>query len=139
MITDKPKDYADTGLDEARTIGQLNSWKDGSLAAYDGMMSAKAKAGSSHSAGAMKWKATTTGTVYFALKVGTNKTSFSYTFDNFTLTDLTDIETGLGDTKQRPQDSQVYNLSGQPIGAHPTHRGLYIVSNGQHTKKVMVR
>ena len=147
MVADAPKDYADTGLDEARTIGQLNSWKDGSLAAYDGMMSAKAKAGSSHSAGAMKWKATTTGTVYFALKVGTNKTAFSYTFDNFTLTDLTDIETGIQSIGQEQLSSpwpdangtKYYTTTGQPIGAHPKHPGTYIASDGKHTRKVMLK
>lgn len=100
MVIDKPKDYADAGLEEANTIGQLNSWKDVTLADYDGMMSAKAKAGTSHSAGVMKWKAETTGIAYFALKVGTNKTSFSYSFDNFTLKDLTaEAETSLAQVR----------------------------------------
>ncbi|MBR1499686.1 MAG: cellulase family glycosylhydrolase [Bacteroidaceae bacterium] len=149
MVKDKPKDYADSGLEEANTIGQLNSWKDGSLAAYDGMMSAKAKAGSSHGAGVMKWKATSTGTVYFALKVGSNKTSFSYSFDNFTLTDLTDIETGIegigeasegiGQEASATPAPQVYNISGQPVGPNPKHPGIYIISSGKQTRKVVVR
>ena len=76
-------------------MGQLNSWKDDKLANYDGLMSAKAKVGSNHKTGVMKWKASATGTAYFALKVGTQKTSFSYSFDNFVLKDLTAIETSI--------------------------------------------
>ena len=150
MVKDRPKDYADSGLDEANTIGQLNSWKDGSLATYDGMMSAKAKAGSSHGAGVMKWKATATGTVYFALKVGTNKTSFSYSFDNFTLTDLTDIETGIEGIGEASESigqassvtrhaPQIYNISGQPVGSSPKLPGIYIIPSGKQTRKVVVR
>ncbi len=153
MVTDKPKDYADVGLEEANTIGQLNSWKDATLANYNGMMSVKAKAGSNHSTGVMKWKAKNTGTVYFALKVGTNKTSFSYSFDNFTLTDLTAInETSVN---QVPADnafhslndselpsgwgSQVYTMSGQAIGKGQIQSGIYLITNGKHTKKVLVK
>ena len=153
MVTDKPKDYADVGLEEANTIGQLNSWKDATLANYNGMMSVKAKAGSNHSTGVMKWKAKNTGTVYFALKVGTNKTSFSYSFDNFSLTDLTAInETSVN---QVPADnafhslndselpsgwgSQVYTMSGQAIGKGQIQSGIYLITNGKRTKKVLVK
>ncbi|MBO7069019.1 MAG: cellulase family glycosylhydrolase [Bacteroidaceae bacterium] len=153
MVTDKPKDYADVGLEETNTIGQLNSWKDASLAAYDGMMSAKAKAGTSHTAGVMKWKASTTGTVYFALKVGTNKTSFSYSFDNFTLTDLTAItETSVekihfdndlykldGSVLTLGKGSHAYNISGQAVSIIPNQSGVYIISDGKRTQKVRVK
>ncbi|MBR4644059.1 MAG: cellulase family glycosylhydrolase [Bacteroidaceae bacterium] len=140
MVTDKPKDYADTGLEEANTIGQLNSWKDSSLANYDGMMSAKAKAGTSHTAGVMRWKATTTGTVYFALKVGTNKTSFSYSFDNFTLTDLTAVEeTAVNTVHADVKEIRTYNLCGQYIATGPRKSGVYIIANGKQTQKVMVK
>ena len=152
VVTDKPKDYADVGLNEANTIGQLNSWKDGSLANYNGMMSAKAKAGSSHTAGLMKWRARTTGTAYFALKVGSNKTSFSYTFDNFTLTDLTAIsETALGQTHADEalssqecsgllsRESRTYNMSGQAVGQSQIQSGIYIITNGKSTRKIKCR
>ena len=153
MVADKPKDYADVGLEEANTIGQLNSWKDATLANYNGMMSAKAKAGSNHSTGVMKWKAKTTGIVYFALKVGTNKTSFSYSFDNFTLTDLTAInETSVNqihtdDAFHSLDDSEpslgkeihAYNMSGQAIGKEQMQSGIYLITNGKRTQKVMVR
>ena len=150
MVTSEPKDYADEGLDEARTIGQLNSWKDGTLANYNGLMSAKAKAGTSHTAGVMKWRATSTGTAYFVLKVGTNKTSFSYTFDNITLLDLTDIETGMnGDIPllngkgQTTNDHALYDLSGRKWsmagGQWPKPQGIYILSDGTRSQKVMMR
>ena len=148
VVNDKPKDYADEGLSEANTIGQLNSWLDASLAEYDGMMSAKARTGSNHTAGTMKWKATTTGTVYFALKVGSNKTSFSYSFDDFTLTDLTAIETGIGQVQADEywrQDSEsssirsdrAYNMHGQAVDTRQLTPGIYIVTNGKRSHKVM--
>lgn len=151
MASAEPKNYADTGLDEANTIGQLNSWKDGTLAAYDGMMSAKAKAGSSHSTGVMKWKATTTGTVYFALKVGTNKNAFSYSFDNFVLTDLTDAASVDGiqaDEKLFDVDGSVlslgkgaraFNLQGQAVTAGQMQPGAYIISDGKRAQKVIIK
>ena len=141
MVTDKPKDYADAGLEEANTIGQLNSWKDATLANYDGMMSVKAKAGTSHSAGVMKWKAKTTGTAYFALKVGTNKTSFSYSFDNFTLKDLTaEAETSIDQVHADDawgNPTRTYNLSGLAVNERPKHSGIYIITNGKRTQKVL--
>lgn len=142
MLTGKPKDYADTGMDEATTIGQLNSWKDASLANYDGWMSAKAKAGSSHTAGVMKWKAKTTGTAYFALKVGTSKSSFTYSFDSFILTDLTAVQETRVDEIQRSNglspkwEGQTYDLSGRMVNPEPVIRnskprhGIYI-QNGR--------
>ena len=137
MVKDKPKDYADAGLEEANTMGQLNSWKDASLANYDGMMSAKAKVGTSHTAGVMRWKATTTGTVYFALKVGTNKTAFSYSFDNFTLTDLTAVaETGV-EKIQSETESRVFNINGQTVPTGTRKSGIYIITDGSQTKKVV--
>ncbi len=148
VVNDKPKDYADEGLSEANTIGQLNSWLDASLAEYDGMMSAKARIGSNHTAGTMKWKATTTGTVYFALKVGSNKTSFSYSFDDFTLTDLTAIETGIGQVQADEywrQDSKsssitnerAFNICGQAVDTRQLTPGIYIVTNGKRSHKVL--
>ena len=148
VVNDKPNDYADEGLSEANTIGQLNSWLDASLAEYDGMMSAKARTGSNHTAGTMKWKATTTGTVYFALKVGSNKTSFSYSFDNFMLTDLTAIETGLDQVQADEywrQDSKfssirwnnAYTMCGQAVDTRPVTPGIYVVTNGKRSQKVM--
>ena len=130
-------------------MGQLNSWKDATLANYDGMMSAKAKAGTSHSAGVMKWKAKTTGTAYFALKVGTNKTSFSYSFDNFILKDLTaEAETSI-DQVQADEDSnahdalgkpnRIYNLSGLTMSERPKQSGIYIITDGKHTQKVLTK
>ena len=153
MVTEKPKDYADAGLAEANTIGQLNSWKDATLANYDGMMSAKAKVGTSHTTGVMKWKAKTTGTVYFALKVGTNKTSFSYSFDNFSLTDLTAISETAVDKIHVDEElnsfkesvlstwkrNRVYNMSGQAIETGQKQRGLYLISDGKHTRKILVK
>ena len=152
MVSDKPKDYADVGLEEANTIGQLNSWKDASLANYNGMMSAKAKAGTNHTAGVMKWKAKDTGIVYFALKVGTNKTSFSYSFDNFTLTDLTAInETTVnpihaddvyysheGAVPSLGKESRVYDLNGQAVAPGQKKSGIFLITNGKRTQKIMV-
>ena len=148
VVKDKPKDYADEGLSEANTIGQLNSWLDASLAEYDGMMSAKARTGSNHTVGTMKWKATATGTVYFALKVGSSKTSFGYSFDNFTLTDLTAIETGIDQVQADEcwqQDSKfssirrnkAYNMCGQAVDTRQVTPGIYIVTNGKCSQKVM--
>ena len=153
MVTDKPKDYADVGLEEANTIGQLNSWKDATLANYNGIMSAKAKAGTNHTTGVMKWKAKITGTVYFALKVGTNKTSFNYSFDNFILTDLTAIsETAIdvvntddvlyslkGSILSLEKGSHAYNTRGQSVGAGEKQSGIYIITKGKHTQKVMIK
>ena len=137
MLTEKPKDYADTGMDEAMTIGQLNSWKDASLSAYDGWMSAKAKAGSSHTAGVMKWKAKTSGTAYFALKVGTSKSAFTYTFDNFSLTDLTAAqETGIdemlrSDGPSPRWEGKTYDLSGRMVGSnHNVQHSRFIIKDG---------
>lgn len=150
IVTDKPKDYADEGLVEANTIGQLNSWLDATLSEYDGMMSARAKVGSNHKAGIMRWNATTTGTAYFALKVGSNKTSFSYSFDNFILTDLTAIETGLSQAHademfNRAQDpfpsdsekSRTYDLNGKMVGTGQNRPGIYILTDGKRSRKVM--
>lgn len=90
FLTDtEPCDYADQGMEEMYTIGQLNTRNDKTLTTYDGPMSARAKAGLAHTAGLMTWKATTTGTVYFALKVGSSNASQRFTFDNITLRDLT--------------------------------------------------
>lgn len=152
MVASEPKDYVDAGLEEAQTIGQLNSWQDAAVANYNGLMSAKAKAGSSHTAGVMKWKATASGTVFFALKVGSGKVPFSYTFDNFTLIDLTDKETSVGapqaegslysvrGTELMPgAGSRVFNIKGQAFGAGPLHSGLYIVNRGSQSQKIVVR
>ncbi|MBO7348293.1 MAG: cellulase family glycosylhydrolase [Bacteroidaceae bacterium] len=137
MLTEKPKDYADTGMDEAMTIGQLNSWKDASLSAYDGWMSAKAKAGSSHTTGVMKWKAKTSGTAYFALKVGTSKSAFTYTFDNFSLTDLTAAqETGIdemlrSDGPSPRWEGKTYDLSGRMVGSnYNVQHSRFIIKDG---------
>lgn len=152
MVAEEPVDYADVGLEEAKTIGQLNSWKDAAAANYNGIMSAKATAGSSHTAGVMKWKATMSGTVFFALKVGSSKVPFSYTFDNFTLFDLTDIETsvgapqaegslyGIGGTELLSADGcRVFNIKGQVSASGPQPPGMYIVNRGGLSQKVMVR
>ena len=141
MVTDKPKDYADVGLAEENTIGQLNSWKDATLAKYNGLMSAKAKAGSNHKTGVMKWKATATGTAYFALKVGTQKTSFSYSFDNFVLKDLTAIETSIRQVcvdDNTCSNDVLYNMNGQVVTDRQKQPGIYIVNNDKHTKKVLI-
>jgi hypothetical protein len=117
------------------------------------MMSAKAKAGTSHSTGIMKWKAKTTGTVYFALKVGTNKSSFNYSFDNFTLTDLTAIsETGIneignddtlytleGSVLSMDKGSRAYNMCGQAIGPGQKQTGIYLITNGKRAQKVIIK
>lgn len=150
MVTAEPKDYADTGLDEAITIGQLNSWKDSSLAKYDGMMSAKAKAGDQHRDGVMTWKATTTGTVYFALKVGSNKSSFRYSFDSFSLIDKTEasaIETINADDNLYTTDggkvtlgkgARAYSINGQAVSADQMTSGIYVISNGKQARKIVV-
>ena len=112
------------------------------------MMSAKARTGSNHTVGTMKWKATATGTVYFALKVGSSKTSFGYSFDNFTLTDLTAIETGIDQVQADEcwqQDSKfssirrnkAYNMCGQAVDTRQVTPGIYIVTNGKCSQKVM--
>ena len=133
MVTERPKDYADTGLDEANTIGQLNSWKDATLADFDGLMSARAKAGANHAAGTMRWKANSTGTVYFALKVGTQKSAFSFTFDSFTLTDLTAIETAIPRIPSTAGGTpRIFNLAGQRL--QPPTRGIYIIGNKKVVK-----
>ena len=151
MVTAEPVNYADKGLEEAYTIGQLNSWKDATLATYDGMMSAKAKVGSSHTAGAMKWKATTTGTAYFVLKVGSSKKGFRYTFDNFTLTDLTDAASvdalPADEAFYTVQDgsltltpgSRAYNIQGQQVSPGQMQPGTYVLSNGQKSQKVVIK
>jgi len=110
-------------------------------------MSAKAKVGTSHSAGVMKWKAKTTGTAYFALKVGTNKTSFSYSFDNFTLKDLTaEAETAINqvqaDAVPYPHDTsgksyRTYNMSGWAMDGMPKQSGIYIITDGKSAQKVL--
>ena len=151
MVTGEPQNYADEGLDEAKTIGQLNSWKDGTLTNYDGLMSAKAKAGTSHTAGAMKWKSTSTGTAYFVLKVGSNKSSFTYSFDNFTLTDLTAIETGVnliprddspitheGSRLLPNKGRRVFNTMGQAVKSGRMQPGVYVVNDGNQSQKVMI-
>ncbi|HBC28951.1 MAG TPA: hypothetical protein DC006_04670 [Prevotellaceae bacterium] len=152
MARDEPKDYADEGLGETNTIGQLNSWVDASLSAFDGMMSERAKAGQGHTADTMKWKANFTGTAYFALKVGSNKYPFSCTLDSFTLTDLTSIETAIRHTEASappcmllgnnpvPADGcRIYNTRGQKMKAGGTAPGIYIIANGNLSRKVMVR
>lgn len=152
MARSEPKDYADEGLDEANTIGQLNSWLDASLNKFDGMMSERAQAGKSHTAGTMKWKAPFTGTAYFALKVGSNKYPFACTLDNFTLTDLTAIETALhhptaspalytlqGSSLTPAPGCRIYNVQGQRVEAGPEAPGIYIVTNGALSQKVTVR
>ena len=105
-------------------------------------MSAKAKAGSNHKTGVMKWKASTTGIAYFALKVGTQKTSFSYSFDNFILKDLTAIETPIGqvrsDDNMRSSEVHTYNMSGQPVADRQKQPGIYIGNDGKRSKKVLI-
>lgn len=151
MTYTEPKDYADEGMQEANTMGQLNSWQDGTLATFDGMMSAKAKAGGSHTAGVMKWKASRTGTAYFALKVGSNKNSFSYTFDNFTLTDLTEaasiedirsndtLYTIEGSNLSLMNGAHAYNTQGQAVSSGTITPGIYIITNGTRSEKVVVK
>lgn len=152
MVTSEPKDYADAGLEEANTIGQLNSWKDATLAKYDGLISAKAKAGTNHSAGVMRWKATSTGTVFFVLKVGTNKSSFSYSFDNFILTDLTAAtETAVNAVPEKDalyslngsvltlrKGCRVFNMKGQVVKAGKMQPGAYIVTDGKCSQKLFI-
>lgn len=50
VTADEPRDYDDP-LKEDNTLGQLNSWVDNTVINYDGMMSAKAKAGKNHKDG----------------------------------------------------------------------------------------
>lgn len=150
MSAVEPKNYADIYLDEANTIGQLNSWKDSSLAKFDGMMSEKAKAGDKHTANAMRWKATTTGTVYFALKVGSNKSSFRYSFDNFTLNDLTAsasvdapqitefLYTLNGSVLTLGKGCRAYNTNGQSVTPGQMRPGIYIISNSKQSRKISV-
>ena len=101
-------------------------------------MSAKAKAGSSHTAGVMKWKAKTSGTAYFALKVGTSKSAFTYTFDNFSLTDLTAAqETGIdemlrSDGPSPRWEGKTYDLSGRTVGSnYNVQHSRFIIKDGR--------
>ena len=150
VVKTAPKDYVDSGLDEANTIGQLNSWKDASLATYNGLMAAKAKAGTSHTAGVMKWRASTSGTVYFALKVGTNKSAFRYSFDNFILTDETELSVDdelsheplcqlNGSRLTLAPGSRAYNMAGQSVAPGHLQPGLYVVTDGSRSAKVRVQ
>ena len=132
VVDKEPVNYADLNLDKSIAIGDLSSSRDASLTAYDGLMSAKAQAGSSHKSGVMTWKATTTGTMYFVLKVGTSSTQgFRYAFDNFTLIDETDKEDGIGPLPQPlPRGGgEIYNLAGQRLQRVDGH-GIYI-TNGK--------
>lgn len=90
----------------------------------------------------MKWKATTTGTIYFALKIGSNKTTFSYSFDNFTLKDLTAIETPIGqipaDEGPFSREGRIYNMSGQAVMDKQKKPGIYLVNNDKRTKKILI-
>lgn len=149
MTPDEPNDYSDP-LAEANTIGQLNSWVDASVTAYDGLMSAKAKAGNNHKDGVMKWKAPESGTYYFALKVGSQKNTFSYSFDNFTLVDLdpTGIQAAQADeafysldgrTLTVGQGTRVYSLNGQLQTPGAMNTGIYIVTNGHRTQKICIK
>ena len=82
--------------------------------------------------------AKTTGTAYFALKVGTNKTSFTYSFDNFTLKDLTaEAETALDQVHTDAVPTRTYNLSGLAVNERPKQSGIYIITDGKHTQKVL--
>ncbi len=117
---------------------------------YDGMMSAKAKAGKNHKDGVMKWTATETGTMYVALKVGTQKNKFSYSFDNFSFIDLTptSIEAPqadealyqLTDGVLTPgKGSRVYNMSGVQEAVGQMKPGMYIITDGTRQQKVMIK
>ena len=89
----------------------------------------------------MKWKASATGIAYFALKVGTQKTSFSYSFDNFTLKDLTAIETSIEQVRvddNTCSNDVLYNMSGQVVTDRQKQPGIYIVNNDKRTKKVLI-
>lgn len=147
VTADEPRDYDDP-LQEANTLGQLNSWADATVVNYDGMMSAKAKAGSNHKDGVMKWKATQSGTMYFALKVGTQKNQFSYSFDNFSFIDLTPagIEAPQADEALYQltdgvltlgRGSRVYNMNGVQEAAGQMKPGMYIITDGIRQQKVM--
>lgn len=148
----EPVNYADKNLEEANTIGQLNTWKNSTLTTFDGMMADKAVAGTSHTAGVMKWKATTTGTMYFVLKVGTNNSSFQMTFDDITLYDLTEIETGIegdadakelytltGRTLCTTADARIYDMTGRQLQAGVIQPGIYAITNKAQTVKVLVK
>lgn len=149
MTAEEPRDYDDP-LQEANTLGQLNSWVDNTVINYDGMMSVKAKAGSNHKDGVMKWKATETGTMYFALKVGTQKNKFSYSFDNFSFIDLTPTDIEAPQTDEAlylladgalilGKDSRVYNMSGVQEAAGQMKPGMYVITDGTRQQKVMIK
>ena len=149
MTSEEPRDYDDP-LKEDNTLGQLNSWVDNTVINYDGMMSAKAKPGNNHKDGVMKWKATQSGTMYFALKVGTQKNQFSYSFDNFSFIDLTPagIESPQSDDAlyrladgglTLGQGSRVYNMNGVQEAAGQMKPGMYIITDGIRQQKVMIK
>lgn len=157
ITKNEPVDYADKDLSDANTIGQLNSWKDASLAAYDGLMSEKALPGTSHTMGKMKWRATTSGTMYFVVKIGSSSTSgFKYTFDNFSLIDETaeaeERETGIdiieedvplyrleGNNVTLSPSARLYNVNGQQVAPRHLSSGVYVVTDGKSSQKLMVR
>lgn len=134
VVSQEPVNYADLYLNKSIAIGDMST-SGTSIQTFDGLLSQKAVSGSAHGAGRMTWKATTSGTFYFVLKVGTSSTAgFRYTLDNFTLTDLTDKEDGIGALSPAfPQEEDtIYNLAGQRVNRMP--KGINIV-NGKKILK----
>ena len=152
ITANEPVDYHDNDLKEDNTIGQLNSWIDTDVTTLDGMMSTKAVAGKNHLDGTMTWKATESGTRYFALKIGSNKYPFSAMLDNFTLTDL-DFDAGIDDPLDDNEPiftlsgrrldiidgALVHDIQGRAINAGYVAPGIYIVSFGSRNAKVVVK
>lgn len=153
FITKKePVNYADQDLNEADCIGQLNYWKDTSLGTFDGMISEKAAVGSNHSDGKLTWRATSTRRMYLVIKVGTSVTTGGrFSFDNFTLideTEATSVEMVKADEAlfslegkniSLSENSRLYNIGGQRMNEGLLTSGIYIVSNGKTSKKIMVK
>lgn len=152
MTKDEPVNYADKNLDETNCIGQLNYWKDAALGTFDGMISEKATVGSSHTGVKLTWKATSTGTIYLVVKVGTSvKTGCRFSFDNFTLideTEATSVETVKADEAlfelngqniSLSKDARLYDIGGQLMSEGQVKSGIYVVSDGKKSKKISVK
>ena len=90
--------------------------------------------------------------MYLVIKVGTSVTTGGrFSFDNFTLideTEATSVEMVKADEAlfslegkniSLSENSRLYNIGGQRMNEGLLTSGIYIVSNGKTSKKIMVK
>ncbi len=112
----KPTDTEDPYKEE-NTLGQLNTWADGSVKTYDGAFSGKAQKGNQHSGDLLSYHYTGTdgAVMYFILKIGTWEKAADIVLDNLSLQESLNLKASFSadatDSETAPFTVQFFDMS----------------------------